>query len=43
MPETAWGLDIGRWAIKVVRGTYDKKSGAITLDLYDCITYGDLP
>lgn len=43
MAKTIWGMDFGDWALKVVRGSYDKKSGSITVDLFDEIVYGDLP
>jgi type IV pilus assembly protein PilM len=38
-----WGLDFGDWALKVVRGTYDRKARTITVDLFDEIVYGELP
>jgi type IV pilus assembly protein PilM len=38
-----WGLDFGDWALKVVRGSYDRKQDTITIDLFDEIVYGELP
>ncbi|MCK4375292.1 MAG: pilus assembly protein PilM, partial [Candidatus Brocadiae bacterium] len=43
MARTIWGMDFGDWALKVVRASYDIKSGSITVDLFDEIVYGDLP
>jgi len=42
MAKRLWGLDFGDWSLKVVRATYDKKAGAITVDLFDEIVYGEL-
>jgi len=43
MPTAIWGLDFGVSALKVVRGNFEKKTGAITVDLFDQIVYGELP
>ncbi len=42
MPKSIWGIDFGDWALKVVRGSYDRKSATITIDLFDTIVYGTL-
>ncbi len=38
-----WALDFGDWSLKVTRGSVDRKTGAITVDLFDEIVYGELP
>jgi len=43
MADVMWGLDIGDWSIKITRGSFDKRSGKIRVDLFDTIRYGDLP
>lgn len=43
MAKMIWGLDFGDWALKVVRGSYDRKQDTITIDLFDEIVYGELP
>jgi type IV pilus assembly protein PilM len=43
MAKVIWGLDLGDWALKVARATYDKKADSITVDVMDTIAYGDLP
>ena len=42
MAKVAWALDIGEWSLKIVRGSFDKGTGRITIDLLDVICYGDL-
>jgi type IV pilus assembly protein PilM len=36
-------MDFGDWALKVARGSYDKKTETITIDLFEEIVYGTLP
>ncbi len=43
MARVIWGLDFGDWSLKAARGTYDRKTGTITVDLLDEIVYGQLP
>ena len=43
MAKIIWGLDFGNWSLKVARGSYDKKSDTLTVDLLDEIIYGELP
>jgi len=43
MARVIWGLDFGDWSLKAARGTYDKKTGTITVDLLEEIVYGQLP
>jgi len=43
MAKVIWGLDLGDWALRVARATYDKKAGTITVDVMDTIVYGELP
>jgi len=43
MAKVIWGLDFGDWALKVARGTFDRKSDTLTVDLFDEIVYGELP
>ncbi len=43
MAKMIWGMDFGDWALKVVRGTYDKKADTLTVDLFDEFVYGELP
>lgn len=43
MAKTIWAVDLGDWSLKVARGTYAKRTGTITVDLYDEIVYGTLP
>jgi len=43
MAKAIWGLDLGTWSIKVVRGARAGRTGPITIDLFDEIPYGTLP
>lgn len=43
MPRSIWGLDIGEWSLKVARGSVEKATGEIVVDLYDTIPYCELP
>jgi len=43
MAKVIWGIDFGNWSLKVVRAGYDKKSNALTVDLFDEFPYGELP
>jgi type IV pilus assembly protein PilM len=43
MAKAIWGIDFGNWSLKVVRALYDKKSDALTVNLYDEFVYGELP
>lgn len=43
MAKAIWGMDFGAWSLKVARGSYDKKTDVVTIDLFDEIVYGQLP
>jgi len=43
MAKTIWAIDFGAWSLKTVRGSYDKKTDTISVDLADEIRYGELP
>jgi type IV pilus assembly protein PilM len=43
MAGSIWAVDIGDWSLTVVRGTYNKRTDAIAVDLFDEIVYGTLP
>jgi len=42
MAKEIWGLDLGEWSLKVVRGSYDKEKDNIRVSLYDEIRYREL-
>lgn len=43
MAKSIWAVDLGDWSLKVVRCQSPRRTGGITVDLFDEIVYGDLP